>query len=293
MNIHFFAFFVLASIAMVSAHEGHCSQDGSVCVEEGVDLSTKMTQLEMYKTVLEIREKQADPARFQFIDERKDEADLTRDAMWSILQAEKVNHWRGIPFRKGAQEMAMYPQLMHELNPRTIIEVGTYAGGSAVWFADTADSVLGGGVPVLTVDLDYRNLHPTAQMHHNVRSYICDVTNYESCVDFRAALRERALERPWLVSEDAHFGLEGQLEWWHTQLAVGDYLIVEDTSVDQNAWVAHIHADKEYVPVDLKLGIVRRFLEAHPKQYAIDTYYNDMYGYNSMKEWNSILKRVA
>lgn len=282
---------LLSSLVLWSVVWGE-NKNGNGGEDCDAPLSSKVTHLRMSQTLKEIATKLKDTSRFEPISSRKQEAQLSREGMWSVLQAEKTNHWRGIPFRKAAQEMVMYPQLIWELQPRTIVEIGTYAGGSAVWLADTAKTVLQRDVPVLTVDIDHANLHPLALNNKNVHAHLCDVTDYASCPDFEKALEANNMERPWLVSEDAHFGLAQQLEWWHTKLLPGDYILVEDTSPDQNAWVVHINS-KATEPVDKKLSIVRQFLEKYPDHYAIDTYYQDMFGYNSMKEWNSILKRVA
>lgn len=41
-----------------------------------------------------------------------------------------------------------------------------------------------------------------------------------------------------------------------------------------------------------KLEELKSWLMLHENEYLIDTYYQDMYGYNGSKNWNSILKRV-
>lgn len=44
--------------------------------------------------------------------------------------------YRGIPMVKNSFDFALYPRLLHQIRPATIIEVGTFYGGSAVWMAD-------------------------------------------------------------------------------------------------------------------------------------------------------------
>ena len=36
---------------------------------------------------------------------------------------------------------------------------------------------------------------------------------------------------------------------------------------------------------------LRNWLMKHQDEYLVDSYYQDMYGYNTSKNWNSILKK--
>ena len=44
--------------------------------------------------------------------------------------------YKGIPTYKNPFDLALYAKLLWDVKPRTIIEIGSNAGGSAVWFAD-------------------------------------------------------------------------------------------------------------------------------------------------------------
>ena len=60
-------------------------------------------------------------------------------------------HWKGIRNLKSPWELALYPMLLWELKPRTILEIGAFEGGSALWLADTAKSL---GVPCHVYSFD-------------------------------------------------------------------------------------------------------------------------------------------
>ena len=45
-------------------------------------------------------------------------------------------HWRGLRLLKEPQTQSAYHDLLWELRPRTIIELGVYSGGSLIWFRD-------------------------------------------------------------------------------------------------------------------------------------------------------------
>lgn len=44
--------------------------------------------------------------------------------------------YRGSILLKTPFDLALYPKLIWELQPRTILELGSYQGGSGLWFSD-------------------------------------------------------------------------------------------------------------------------------------------------------------
>jgi cephalosporin hydroxylase len=59
--------------------------------------------------------------------------------------------WKGKPLFKTVFDYAMLPMLLWELKPATVFEIGSGAGASAIWMADTMkgfwrkrDDILGG-----------------------------------------------------------------------------------------------------------------------------------------------------
>ena len=58
------------------------------------------------------------------------------DVLLTCQGAPSLMHWRGTPLMKNVFDFAMYPALIAELRPRTVFEIGSGMGASAVWFAD-------------------------------------------------------------------------------------------------------------------------------------------------------------
>ncbi len=53
------------------------------------------------------------------------------------VQVGTLNYsYRGVPCQKNPFDLALYTKLIYELKPATLIEIGTAAGGSALWFSD-------------------------------------------------------------------------------------------------------------------------------------------------------------
>jgi cephalosporin hydroxylase len=70
----------------------------------------------------------------------------------SIMRGLFDYKYRDIPMQKHPMEMALYTRLIWEAKPRTIIEIGSLSGGSAVWMADMLE-VFGIDGEVVSIDI--------------------------------------------------------------------------------------------------------------------------------------------
>ena len=65
-------------------------------------------------------------------------------------------HWRGTPLLKSLFDVSLYMMMLWDLKPRTIIEIGSASGGSALWMADLM-ACYGLDCEVYSLDLRSRN----------------------------------------------------------------------------------------------------------------------------------------
>jgi len=112
------------------------------------------------------------------------------------------------------------------------------------------------------------DIRPPAAEHPRVQFYRGDCR--EPATLFPAEVVAQA-PRPWLAIEDAHQNVPGVLAWLHERLAVGDYLVVEDS--------------------DVKRDVLAAFDAAHSRQYKVDTRYTDFFGRNATCANDSIFVR--
>ncbi len=185
------------------------------------------------------------------------------DVLLTCQGAPSLMRWRGTPLMKNVFDFAMYPALIAELRPRTVFEIGSGLGASAIWFADT---MIFCGIEgrVHSVDQVKAALeHPHVEFHHG------DCSSPERL--FAADLL-RSQPHPWLVVEDAHHNVGAVLEHFHKYLSPGDYLVVEDS--------------------DVKRDTLRRFIDARPGAYMVDTCFTDNFGRNATCAANSIFIRM-
>jgi cephalosporin hydroxylase len=175
-------------------------------------------------------------------------------------------HWRGVHNIKDPFEVTLYPLLLWELRPKTIIEIGSFRGGSALWMADQLQAM---GIDCHIYSFDHMPEKVEAK-HPKVTFDYVDSTNLASFKDDLF----KTLPHPWLVIEDAHVNVAGVLTHLDQFIRTGDYLIVEDVTRWRNNYLAF-----------------KEFMKRQGQVYKVDTKYTDMFGYNSTLNSNAYLKK--
>lgn len=135
--------------------------------------------------------------------------------------------WMGVPVLKNPIDLAMYWEIIWECKPDTIIEIGSKYGGSALFFACLLDTFCGGGC-VVSIDIDhsdFRAQYPTIS---------CLTGDSGS-----AEIAQRALgmcSGNVMVVHDGDHSPEQvykDLCLYAPMVSVGQYLVVEDTIIDE------------------------------------------------------------
>jgi cephalosporin hydroxylase len=175
-------------------------------------------------------------------------------------------HWKGAVLMKDPFDLAIYQMLVQELKPQTIIEVGAYHGGTAVWFADLLDLLKIDG-HIYSFDINTDQIiaqHPRVTFLHADSN---DISTFDHSL-------LASLPHPWLVVEDAHVNIREVLHMFDRYTEPGDYLAVEDT-----------FAPTYYIPF-------RKFAADTSERYRVDTRFTDLFGYNMCWNHNGYLKRI-
>lgn len=197
---------------------------------------------------------------------------------------DSVHHYRyrDVQMVKSPFDMALYPLLLWNLKPRTIFEIGSKAGGSALWLADQIRS-FGLDSKILSIDLirvtDFEDPLITF-LSGNGRDLATTLSN--------ELLGE--LHRPWLVIEDADHTEKTSLavlEFFHPLLIHGDRIIIED------GIMSDLYPDAFPNNSSGPHKALKAFLRARPNDYEIDSNYCDFFGYNVTWSPNGILKRCC
>ncbi|MDK1288225.1 CmcI family methyltransferase [Pseudoalteromonas umbrosa] len=134
-----------------------------------------------------------------------------------------VVQWRGVRLLKDPDTQSAYHNLLHEMKPKTIIELGVFSGGSLMWFRDLT-KLMGLDCQVIGADKDLSRCQiPDSEME-NITLHEVDCTKLETL----QPLLEK-VEHPVLFIDDAHRNTFNVMKWAVEGLLVkGDYFIIED-----------------------------------------------------------------
>jgi cephalosporin hydroxylase len=186
--------------------------------------------------------------------------------------------YRGHPMLKHPFEVALYTELFWRLRPATVIEVGSYLGVSAVWFADLMRQ---SGAPGQVISIDLEAPAPP-EPRDEVRYLKGDASRLGEVLT-PAVLA--ALPRPLLVIEDSAHTAEATaavLDFFAPVLASGEYIVIEDGMLAELGWGPRYGGGPGLA--------ISRFLRAHP-EFEIDADYCDRYGHNVTGNPNGYLRR--
>lgn len=187
--------------------------------------------------------------------------------------------YRGVPCLKSPLDLAIYLRLIDEVRPRTLIEIGSFAGGSALLFRDVGRML---EIPLRVVSID---LQPPGDYFDGIRFLQGNIAAL-ALVFAENALY--GLPRPWLVVEDsAHTAqaCRAALDFFAGVLRENEWLVMEDGVLS-----------------DLGMGerygggpntAIAQFFDEHADVFQVGTQYCDMFGVNATYNPNGYLRRTA
>lgn len=206
-------------------------------------------------------------------------SDICYDLLMKIQQGAMAYTYRGVPLLKNPFDLAIYPMLLGRERPRTLIEVGSYMGGSALWFADQA-ALLGLELEVLSIDLEV----PATARGPSVQFLRGDARNLGEVLPPPAM---SALPRPLMVVEDSSH-LSGTtaavLEFFDPWLRPGEYIVIED-GILSDMRVADLYDGGP-------LRAVEEFLAKRAGRYEVDRGLCDYFGRNVTWNVDGYLRRL-
>lgn len=171
-----------------------------------------------------------------------------------------------------------YTSLIETLRPATILEIGTYQGGRALWMADQlrAFGIVG---RILTLDI---------APPQGIDDALIEVqeANARDLAAVLPAERLVSLPHPWLVIEDAaHTSVMSRavLDFFDQHLQPGDYIVIEDGNTGS------LMGQPEASPPH---AAVQGFLAERGQDYSLDTAICDRYGHNMTGNPNGWLRRL-
>lgn len=203
---------------------------------------------------------------------------LPLDVLEAMQRGIMSHAYRGIDCYKCPMDLAIYQRLIWETQPRTIIEIGTAKGGSALWLADQLSIY---GVEAFEVH-SYDIATPPAWRDRRITFHQGDA--YDLSTQMPASW-VAGRPRPLLVIEDsAHTSgvTTAVLEHFAPLMQRDEYIIVEDGIIHE------MNADDRYDGGPRKA--LAAFIEAHP-EFVVDERWCNYYGPNVTWNVNGYLRR--
>jgi cephalosporin hydroxylase/predicted SAM-dependent methyltransferase len=205
---------------------------------------------------------------------------LDHTTLTSIQNALHTYTYRGVSLPKNPFDLGLYPLLMSKLKPRTILEIGSNAGGSALWMGDLCDAM---GLDCHIHSLDIVKVKDVK--HKRVTFYEGDGRNLGPTWTEKLLAK---LPRPWLVIEDADHSYEtssSALAFFDPLLTADDVLVIEDGII----------SDLSQLPEGTSgpHKALRQFLGKHFIEWEIIADYCDFYGYNYTWASNGFLRKTG
>ena len=202
--------------------------------------------------------------------------DLPYELLMKIQHGTMNYRYRGVPMLKNPFDLALYAMLLDRARPETLIEIGTHAGGSALWFADQRP-----GMRVCSIDLE----PPENVSHLSVQFRRGDAQRLSEVL---TPPEMQSLARPLLVIEDSSH-LAGTtaavLDFFDPWLRPGEYIVIED------GILTAMRAAETYDGGPLRA--IHEFLTRAGDRYEIDRTFCDYYGHNVTWNVDGYLRRIA
>jgi cephalosporin hydroxylase len=197
----------------------------------------------------------------------------------SIQHGVMAYRYKDVPMLKNPFDLAIYPLLLERARPRTLIEIGSHRGGSAIWFADIAAS-LGLSLQVISVDIARVN-----NLRHAAVTFL-----QGDARDLRPVFPERffaALPRPLLVIDDSDHQFNtclAVLRFFDPWMEPGEFMAIED------GILSDMRVAEEFDGGPLRA--IETFLGESSGRYAIDRDFCDYFGHNVTWNVDGYLRRV-
>ncbi len=188
--------------------------------------------------------------------------------------------YKNTPCLKSPLDIAIYLRLLWLEKPRTLIEIGTKYGGSALLFSDLTRAM---GLDCQIISIDINVPAEFDSNNDNVRFIQGDILKIEEVFD-QNQLYE--LARPWFVVEDSahtYSACRHALAFFSTSLRKGEMLAIEDGVLTELGLAEKYNGGPSRA--------IAEFLEQNPNIFDIEIFYCDMFGVNATYNPNGYLRR--
>jgi cephalosporin hydroxylase len=137
--------------------------------------------------------------------------------------------WRGVPVLKYPTDLFVYQEMIYELKPDVILDIGTYKGGSALFFATMFDLMGIDSGRVISVDIEDRQALPK---HPRITYLVGSSVSDPILNQIKERLRPGQRVMVVLDSDHTKQHVLNELRAYSQMVTNGSYLIVEDSNIN-------------------------------------------------------------
>jgi cephalosporin hydroxylase len=191
--------------------------------------------------------------------------------------------YKGVSCLKSPIDLALYMLLIYELRPRTFVEIGSFHGGAALFYADVTGNY---GLDTTIITVDFRDLQELQGDRHRHERVEFIQANAMDLANSRLNDRLKSCARPWLVIEDSAHTYSVTLavmSYFRSRMQAGEYLIIEDGVIEDQGGNWRYDGGPNRA--------VNKFFLEYPDAFEIDTKYNDFFGRNASFNPNGYLRK--
>eukprot|EP00118_Oscarella_pearsei_P018489 m.189613 g.189613 ORF g.189613 m.189613 type:complete len:309 (+) comp39415_c0_seq11:95-1021(+) len=235
------------------------------------------------------------PDRFQSINDRKDDSIMPSKVFRELFSYKRTILYKGVPVMKSPEDRIGFEQFFATVQPKTVIELGSFMGGSALWMADMLNLL---NIPskVYSMDIDLTLLHENVKelAPPNLDFLLGSTGELEKAfpAEFFATC-----PRPLTIIDDAHEHFAEMVAYFDKFLRKGDYFIIEDCNPNVGKYLSAGVADPEleFEPTgpEFKLNKLKQFLKEYNDSYSVDSFFTDYLGYNMTSNWHGYIRKMS
>lgn len=154
----------------------------------------------------------------------EDNLDIPFKKVLSIMQKGTFNTYFGVQAIKNPIDAWVYQEIIFEIKPDIIIEIGNHKGGGLLYLAHLCD-LLGHGT-VIGIDIDHSNLHSNIFNHQRIVLFTGDACSLFDTVRSFIGAGQKVL----IIDDSSHEYKQtlDVLNTFSSLVSVGSYFIVED-----------------------------------------------------------------
>jgi cephalosporin hydroxylase len=137
--------------------------------------------------------------------------------------------WLGVQVLKYPTDLLVYEEMIYEVQPDVILDIGTYKGGSALYFATLLELIGNPSGRVISVDI---TRVATLPKHPRITYLLGSSTSEEIFKQIRDSIKPSEKVMVFLDSDHHKQHVLNEIRAYSQIVTKGSYLIVEDSNIN-------------------------------------------------------------